>query len=174
MCKVQPNNSATVTIQDNDLPVVPEVSIVAKSSRVFATEDVVFNVNFSATTTISLVIGFNLSSDVEDSTDTAITRTVATSDLSTSADGQNILLELVIPHTTSREDGTMTAAIQTGTGYTVDSDADSASVLISDPILSLTSLATSVREGNNAQFKVSSDVVLNIRNSYRVSSESNW
>ena len=154
-----PNNSATVTIQDNDLPVVPELSIVAKSSRVFATEDVVFNVNFSASTTISLVIGFNLSSDVEDSTDTAITRTVATSDLSTSADGQKYY-ELVIPHSTSREDGTMTAVIQTGTGYTVDSDANSASVLISDPILSLTSLATSVREGNNAQFKVSSDVAL--------------
>ena len=154
-----PNNSAIVTIQDNDLPVVPELSIVAKSSRVFATEDVVFNVNFSASTTIPLVIGFNLSSDVEDSTDTAITRTVATSDLSTSADGQKYY-ELVIPHSTSRVDGTMTAEIQTGTGYTVDSDANSASVLISDPILSLTSLVTLVREGNNAQFKVSSDVAL--------------
>ena len=159
--KNAPNNSASITIQDDDLPVVPELSIVAKSARVFATEDAVFNINFSATTTIALEINITLSSDDEDVADTSMTRTVATSDLSTSADGQKYY-ELVIPDSDTRADGTLTAEIQTGTTYTVDSDANSASVLISDPILSLASLATSVREGNNAQFKVTADVATKI------------
>ena len=155
-----PNNSATVLIQDDEELVIPELSIIAENARVFATEDVTFHINFSQTPTTALNLNFILQTGESDTpTRTPVTKTVAPIVLETSTDEQKFY-KLVIPYITTREDGIITAEIQSGTNYKVNSDANSASVLISDPILSIEALSVDIKEGNDAQFKVTSDVAL--------------
>ena len=162
-------NAHTVTIEDDDVPVVePSITITAVNASVVEGTDATFTVEASSvaptgglTVNVSVTQSGSFLSGTPPLTVTIpMGMTTATLTVSTVDDGTDEL------------DGTITATVATGMGYTVAvAPGNSASVTVTDdddPVVRIAAGASSVGEGTSALFEVSastvqaSDLVVNV------------
>ena len=146
------NGSATVAIADND---VPELSI-ASNGDVTEGTAASFTINASPTphTALSVDVGVSASGSfgVTAGTQTITVPTSGSKTFTVSTSGDS----------TDEPDGSVTATLNTGTGYTVLSSASSATATISDddvpptpdPEVSITA-GSAITEGSDATFTIS-------------------
>ncbi len=144
------NGSASVAISDNDDPPPIEVSIAAKVAATTEGDDAVFTISADAAPTVDIEVTLSVtddtSSDFLDSTDegnqtVTITANQTSAELTVSTQDDSVI----------EAEGSVTATVQTGSGYTVANTNDSASVAISDndgPTLSVMISPASASEGN--------------------------
>ena len=146
--------SGTVAIRDDDAA-LPVVTIAAKAASVTEGGDAVFTLTASPAPAADLPVSVSVGTDGDYGL-TAGTRTVtiptsgsATLTLATTDDG------------TDEPDGSVTATVQAGSGYTVGASA-SGTVAVRDddlppPVVTIAAKAESVTEGGDAVFTLTAD-----------------
>ena len=147
--------SGTVAVRDDDDPALPEVTLAAGTSPVTEGGDAVFTLTASPAPAADLAVSVSVAADGDWGV-TAGTQTVtipttgsATLTLATTDDGAD------------EPDGSVTATVQAGSGYTVGS-AGSGTVAVSDddlppPVVTIAAKAASVAEGGDAEFTLTAD-----------------
>ena len=146
------NGSATVAIADND---VPELSIASEG-------DVTEGTAASFTITASPTPHTALSVDVGVSASGSFGVTTGTQTITVPTSGSKTFSVSTTGDSTGESDGSVTATLNSGTGYTVSSSADSATAAISDddvppspdPVVSITA-GSAITEGSDATFTIS-------------------
>ena len=147
------NGSATVAISDDDdpPPATPVISI-ASGSDVTEGSAATFTITASPAPTAALSVSVTVSQSGDYAASTgAQTVTIPTS-------GSYTLTISTTNDSTDESDGSVTAAVDTGTGYTVSSSNGSATVAVADddvPDISITS-GGDVTEGSDATFTITS------------------
>ena len=148
------NNAATVAVSDDDPPpATPNISIVAGSSITEGT-DATFTVTATPAPTSALTVNLTVSQSgnfgVTTGTDTVIIPTTGSTTFTVSTTND----------ATDEPDGSVTATLSTGTGYTVSGSNNAATVAVSDddpppatPTISIAA-GSGVTEGSDATFTV--------------------
>ncbi len=141
--------SKTVHVTDND---VPEVSIAAGAGVTEGgSATFTLTVNPKPHNSISVKVGIAANGDFGAST---VTQTI-----SIGASGTATVTVATTGDSVDEADGSVTATVQSGTGYTVDSSAGSATVAVSDddvPQVTVTA-STDATEGNDVTFTLTAD-----------------
>ena len=157
-----PNNSATITIQDNDEP-IPVVSISSASTSVTEGSLAVFSITVdpSPTAAFDLVINTTFTGDFF-GTDSASIRSAGTLTLNNVTQSQDYNVQTVNDEL-DESNGSVTFTIQDGSDYDVQSSPNnSATITIQDndepiPVVSISGASTSVTEGSPATFRITLD-----------------
>ena len=149
------NNAATVAVSDDDdpPPAPPTISIAA-SSGVTEGGSATFTVTASPTPTTALTVNLTVSQNgnfgATTGTDTVIIPTTGSATFTVSTTNDS----------TDEPDGSVTATLSTGTGYTVSGSNNAATVAVSDddpppatPTISIAA-GSSITEGTDATFTV--------------------
>ena len=141
--------SATVAVSDDD---VPEISITAGSG---VTEG--GNASFTVTASPAPAAALSVSVNVAQSGDYGVSTGPQTVTIPTT--GSATLTVATSDDSVDETDGSVTATVNTGTGYTVSATAGSARVAVSDDDVSEIGITagSGVTEGGNASFTVSAD-----------------
>ena len=154
------NNAATVAVSDDDDPppaVTPTISIAA-GSGVTEGSDATFTVTASPAPSTALTVNLTVSqSGSFGATTGADTVTIPTS-------GSTTFTVSTTNDSTDEPDGSVTATLSTGTGYTVSSTNNAATVAVSDdddpppapPTISIAA-GSGVTEGSDATFTVTAN-----------------
>ena len=153
------NNAATVAVADDDDPpeATPTISIAA-GSGVTEGSDATFTVTASPNPTTALTVNLTVSqSGSFGATTGADTVTIPTS-------GSTTFTVSTTNDSTDEPDGSVTATLSTGTGYTVSSTSNAATVAVSDdddpppapPTISIVA-GSGVTEGSDATFTVTAN-----------------
>ena len=149
------NNAATVAVSDDDdpPPATPAISIAA-GSGVTEGGSATFTVTASPTPTTALTVNLTVSQNgnfgATTGTDTVIIPTTGSATFTVSTTNDN----------TDEPDGSVTATLSTGSGYTVSGSTNAATVAVSDddpppatPTISIAA-GSGVTEGSDATFTV--------------------
>ncbi len=150
------SNAATVAVSDDDdpLPATPTISIAAGSS-ISEGSDASFTITASPTPTTALTVNLSVSQNGNFGATTGMdTVTIPTT-------GSASFTVSTTNDSTDEPDGSITATLSTGTGYTVSGTSNAATVAVSDdddppPVTPTISIAagSSITEGANASFTV--------------------
>ena len=152
------NNAATVAVaDDDDPPATPTISIAAGSSITEGT-DATFTVTATPAPTTALTVNLTVSQSgnfgAATGTDTVIIPTTGSATFTVSTTNDS----------TDEPDGSVTATLSTGTGYTVSGSNNAATVAVSDdddpppapPTISIAA-GSGVTEGSDATFTVTAN-----------------
>ena len=150
------NGSATVAISDDDdpPPATPVISIAA-GSGVTEGNDATFTVTASPAPTAALTVSVTVSQSGD------FGATTGTQTVSIPTSGSYTLTVATTNDSTDEADGSITATVDTGTGYTVSSSNGSTTVAVSDdddpppatPVISIAA-GSGVTEGSDATFTI--------------------
>ena len=149
-------SAATVAVSDNDdPPVVTPVITIAAGSAVTEGSDATFTVTATSNPTSALTVNLTVSENGNFGVTTgADTVTIP-------ASGSATFMVITTDDSTDEPDGSVTATLSTGTGYTVSGTNNAATVAVSDdddpppvtPTISI-SAGSSITEGCDASFTV--------------------
>ena len=149
------NNAATVAVSDDDPPPATPTISIAAGSGVTEGSDATFTVTASPAPTTALTVNLTVSQignfGATTGTDTVTIPTTGSAIYTVSTTNDN----------TNEPDGSITATLSTGTGYTVSGSNNAATVAVSDdddppavtPTISIAA-GSGVTEGSNATFTV--------------------
>ncbi len=143
------HGSATVAVSDDD---VPEISIAA-GTDVTEGGDAVFTITADPKPHTALTVAVTLTQTGDHGAATG-SRTVTIP-----ASGTYTLTVATTDDSTDEADGTVTATVSTGTGYTVSSSAGAATIAVADddvPQISITA-GDDITEGSDATFTITAD-----------------
>ena len=146
--------SGTVAVQDDDAP-LPEVTIAAKVASVTEGGNAVFTLTASPAPAAALPVSVSLATDGDYGL-SAGTRTVTIP-----TTGSATLTLATTDDAADEPDGSVTATVQDGSGYTVGAAA-SGTVAVRDddlppPVVTIAAKAESVSEGGDAAFTLTAD-----------------
>ena len=147
--------SGTVAVRDDDDPALPVVTLAAGTSPVTEGGDAVFTLTASPAPAADLAVSVSVAADG----DWGVTAGTQTVTIPTT--GSATLTLATTDDAADEPDGSVTATVQAGSGYTVGS-AGSGTVAVSDddlppPVVTIAAKAASVAEGGDAVFTLTVD-----------------